>query len=254
MKISIVTISFNQKQYVKACIDSILSQADCEIEYIIVDPGSRDGSCELINTYGEQIIKVFEPDEGPADGLNRGFARATGEVYGFINSDDYLLPNALAAVSDFFKQRQHSTFVTGQGFTEYADGRRAPITPNVLTEQVMLHRSAVLFQQATFFSAEMFKQAGGFNTQNKTCWDYELYLKFLANGAVHRLIPQDLAVFRLHAGSISGSGRLNDLYFAELDHLFEKYVGRKRNWLDKGRTVYLRAQRELARRAFRARP
>jgi glycosyltransferase involved in cell wall biosynthesis len=254
MKISIVTISFNQKQYLKACIDSILNQVGCEVEYIIVDPGSHDGSRELINTYGDRIIKVFEPDQGPADGLNQGFARATGEVYGFINSDDYLLPNALAAVSTFFKQQHGSTFVTGQGFTEYANGRRVPITPNVLTKQAMLHRSAVLFQQATFFSAQLYKQAGGFNTLNKTCWDYELYLKFLVNGAAHQLISQELAVFRLHAGSISGSGRLNDLYFDELDHLFEKYAGRKRNWLDKGRTIYLRAQRELARRAFGARP
>ena len=254
MKISIVTISFNQKQYLKACIDSILNQTGCEVEYIVVDPGSRDGSRELIDTYGERLIKVFEPDQGPADGLNQGFARATGDVYGFINSDDYLLPNALLAVNNFFKQQHSNTFVTGQGFTEYADGRRTLITPNVLTEQAMLHRSAVLFQQATFFPAQLFKSAGGFNTQNQTCWDYELYLKFLVNGATHQIIPQDLAVFRLHAGSISGSGRLNNLYFSELDQLFEKYVGRKRNWLDKGRTVYLRAQRELARRAFGARP
>lgn len=252
MKISIVTISFNQKQYLKACIDSILNQVDCEVEYIIVDPGSGDGSRELINTYGDRIIKVFKPDQGPADGLNQGFALATGEVYGFINSDDYLLPNALAAVTDFFKRHHSGTFVTGQGFTEYADGRRATITPSKLTQQAMLYRSAVLFQQATFFSAQLYKQAGGFNTQNKTCWDYELYLKFLTNGATHQIMQYALAVFRLHEGSISGSGRLNDLYLEELEHLFEQYVGRKRNWFDKGRTVYLRARRELARRAFGA--
>jgi glycosyltransferase involved in cell wall biosynthesis len=249
MKISIVTISFNQKQYLKACIDSILSQVDCDLEYIIVDPGSTDGSRDLIDSYGDRIIKIFQPDQGPADGLAQGFAVASGEIYGFINSDDYLLPNALASVSDFFKRQQSGTFVTGQGFTEYADGRRTPITPNVLTKKGMLNRSAVLFQQATFFPAEMYQAAGGLNIQNQTCWDYELYLKFLAQSARHAIIDQALAVFRLHEGSISGSGRLNKLYLTELDGLFEQYVGRKRTWLDKAFTLYERAKREIARRA-----
>ena len=118
MKISIVTISYNQKQYLKACIDSILTQAECELEYIVVDAGSTDGSRELIESYGDQVIKVFERDDGPADGLNKGFACATGEVYGFINSDDYLLPGALKRVTEFFLAHPNNAFMTGEGFTE----------------------------------------------------------------------------------------------------------------------------------------
>ena len=68
-------------------IKQVVDPAD--LEYIIVDPGSTDGSRELISSYGDQIIKVFQTDQGPADGLNQGFARATGDIYGFINSDDY---------------------------------------------------------------------------------------------------------------------------------------------------------------------
>ena len=96
MKISIVTISFNQEKYLRQCIDSVLSQTGCEVEYIVVDPGSTDRSREIIESYGDKIIRVFESDDGPADGLARGFGRATGRVYGWINSDDYLLPGALA--------------------------------------------------------------------------------------------------------------------------------------------------------------
>lgn len=248
MKISIVTISFNQKQYLKACMDSILTQTDCELEYIVVDAGSTDGSRELIESYGDRVIKVFERDDGPADGLNKGFARATGDVYGFINSDDYLWPGALKRVTEFFLAHPHNAFMTGHGFTEDEFAQRTPIRPSVLTPQAMLHRAAVMFQQTTFFTAEQFKKVGGFNSQNRTCWDYELFLNLLQHQAMHHVVKEDLAIFRLYQGSISGSGRLEDKYFKELDALFVKHLGRSRNAFDKFYTTYLRAKRELLRR------
>ena len=250
MKISIVTISYNQKQYLKACMDSILTQTDCELEYIVVDAGSTDGSRELIESYGDQVIKVFERDDGPADGLNKGFARATGDVYGFINSDDYLLPSALRRVTEFFLLHPHNAFMTGHGFTEDECARRTCVRPGVLTTQTMLHRAAVMFQQTTFFSAEQFKKVGGFNKQNRTCWDYELFLNFLQNHAKHHVLRENLAVFRLYRGSISGSGRLEAQYFKELDNLFIKHTGRSRSSIDQLLSVFLRVKRELLRRVF----
>lgn len=248
MKISIVTISFNQCEFLRDCIDSILSQEGCELEYIVVDPGSTDGSRALIASYGDRIVPVFEPDDGPADGLNRGFARATGDVYGFINSDDYLLPGALAAVTDFFRKNPANVFMTGHGFSEVDSGARTRVYPNVLTKSVMLHRADILFQQSTFFPAELYRSAGGFNVRNGTCWDYEIFLKFLLAGATHQVIERDLAVFRLHQGSISGSGRLEERYFGDLDNIFEATLGRRRGALDRLRTFLLRALRELPRR------
>jgi glycosyltransferase involved in cell wall biosynthesis len=248
MKISIVTISYNQKQYLKACMDSILTQTDCELEYIVVDAGSTDGSRELIESYGDRVITVFERDDGPADGLNKGFARATGDVYGFINSDDYLLPGALKRVTEFFLAQPHNAFMTGHGFTEDEFAQRTPIRPSVLTPQSMLHRAAVMFQQTTFFTAEQFKKVGGFNSKNRTCWDFELFLNLLQHQATHHVVKEDLAVFRLYQGSISGSGRLEDKYFKELDALFVKHLGRSRSAFDKLHTNYLRAKREISRR------
>jgi glycosyltransferase involved in cell wall biosynthesis len=251
MKISIVTISFNQKRYLRQCLESILSQTECDFEYIVVDPGSTDGSRALIESYGEKIIKVFEPDQGPADGLNRGFGRASGHIYGFINSDDYLQPNALRHVSEYFKTSGLQNFVTGQGFTEDAKGRRITIRPRPLTVQDMLHRSAVMFQQGTFFPASAYKAVGGFNVSNGTCWDYELFLRFLLIGLKHEVIPHDLAAFRLHEGSISGSGRLTELYLQELDKLFIEAYGRERNVTDRLFTQLLRVKRELTYRMSR---
>ena len=88
MKFSIVTISYNQGRYLKQCIESVLSQKNVDIEYIIVDPGSSDNSREIINSYKE-IKKIYKKDKGPADGLNNGFKIATGDFFGFINSPDH---------------------------------------------------------------------------------------------------------------------------------------------------------------------
>lgn len=247
MKISIVTISFNQEKYVSACIDSILNQTDCELEYIVVDPGSQDGSRAIIDSYGVRIVRVYEKDDGPADGLNRGFARATGDVYGFINSDDYLLPGALKEITRIFKSGDDNMFVTGGGFTENETGDRTRIYPNPLTAQGMLHRSDVMFQQSTFFPASLYKQVKGFNTANQTCWDYELFLRFLLLGARHHVTKKDLAVFRLYEGSISGSGRLESKYLQELDKLFIECTGRDRNATDILVSYYLRLKRKLSR-------
>ena len=251
MKISIVTISFNQEKYLRQCIDSILSQTECDFEYIVVDPGSTDGSRALIESYGEKITRVFEPDQGPADGLNRGFSRATGQIYGFINSDDYLQPDALRHVSAYFKTRGLQNFVTGQGYTKNANGGLTRIRPKPLTVQNMLHRSAVIFQQGTFFPSAAYEEVGGFNVSNSTCWDYELFLRFLLMGLKHEVIPQDLAAFRLHGGSISGSGRLTELYLQDLDKLFVEVYGRKRSVADRLFTQFLRVKRELTYRMRR---
>ena len=92
MRVSIVTISFNQAPYLERALQSVLTQSYPDVEYIVVDPGSSDGSREIIERYRSRLAGVvLEPDNGPADGLNREFAQASGEVFGHPNPDDVLL-------------------------------------------------------------------------------------------------------------------------------------------------------------------
>src|SRR3954454_9281745 len=96
MKFSIVTLAFKQRKYLREAMDSVLNQDYPSIEYIVVEPGSNDGSREIIEDYGDRIsCRIYEPDKGAADGLNNGFARATGDVFAFLNGDDLLLPGAI---------------------------------------------------------------------------------------------------------------------------------------------------------------
>ena len=116
MRITVVTISFNQARFLKACIDSIVGQDYTGLEYIVVDPGSLDGSRDVVKLYGDKISKlIFEPDAGPADGLNKGFTCATGDIFGFVNADDELLPHSLQYVADYFVKHPDIDVLLGCG-------------------------------------------------------------------------------------------------------------------------------------------
>jgi len=211
MRISIVTISYNQARYLRSCMDSVLSQDYDDLEYIIVDPGSTDGSREVIEEYDDRIIKVFEKDDGPADGLNKGFLRATGEVFGFINSDDILLPGALKYVAERFASDYDMDVFCGEGC--YIDkfgevGKR--IIPSKFTSRMYALGAVSVFQQGMFFKRKLFEQAGGFEVENRTCWDGELFLDMALNKARFVYDKKKLAGFRVHEDSITFSGVLRD--------------------------------------------
>lgn len=190
---------------------------------------------------------MFEPDAGPTDGLIKGFHHASGDILGFINSDDYLLPDALCKVTDFFKKSGFNCFMTGQGYMESDTGALNRIHPEQLSARDLLYRATVIFQQTTFFPAKLYKQVNGFNPENTTCWDYELFLDFLLAGASHQVIHEDLAVFRLYQGSISGSGRLTQQCFKDLSSIFKANKGRNWTKSDEAYSLYLRCRHKLRR-------
>lgn len=248
MKFTIVTISFNQAKFLRRAIDSILAQGDeVELEYIVVDPGSGDGSREIIHSYGERIEPLLMPDDGPADGLRNGFERATGDILGFINADDYLLPGSLAAVAAFFERAGNDCFVSGSGWFEYEDGGRRPIQPTRMTPTRALVGASTVFQQGTFFPRALYEAVGGINPRNTTCWDWELFLDFVLAGHPHHLLDRELAVFSIHDQSISGSGRLIDAYRAESAEIFRRHTGRDYRWTDTVKKYLFLLERDIKR-------
>ena len=207
MKISIVTISFNQKQYLKYCIDSILSQPD-EIELIVVDAGSTDGSRDIIDSYGDRIIKIYEPDQGPADGLNKGFSITTGDVYGFINSDDGLVEGCSREIIRLFANEKDLMVISGSGYFIDQDSNIIGQTATSKITPLLFALDAVtLFQQSTFFRKEVFNMVGGFNKLNKTCWDAEIFIDMAKKGVKFKLVNTKIGLFRLHTESITVSGK-----------------------------------------------
>ena len=152
MKFSIVTISYNQANFLEHAILSVLTQDYPEIEYIVVDPGSTDGSREIIEKYSKQIDHIiFEPDNGPSDGLNKGFEHATGDIFGYINSDDAYLPGTFRKIANAFIKYSKADVIYGHGYIVDSQGRRLRrFYSDRFTSWRFVHGGCVVMQPSTF--------------------------------------------------------------------------------------------------------
>ena len=234
MRITIVTISFNQARFLKAAIDSIVRQGYPDLDYVVVDPGSSDSSRDVIKQYGDQISKsILEPDAGPADGLNKGFACATGEILGFVNADDELLPHSLQFVADYFVKHSDVDVLLGCG--RIVDETGAILRRIVPSRFSLLHYAFGRFefiQQAIFFRRSTFESIGGFNSSNIISWDGELLVDMAIAGARFARTDKELGVFRIYPSSISGSGNYLQKLSLEKTRLFQKIMERGSRWYD----------------------
>lgn len=250
MKISLVTISFNQAAYLEQALLSVREQSYPDLEYIVVDPGSTDGSRDIIERHRDCISHVvFEPDAGPADGLNRGFARATGEIFGYLNSDDLLLPGALRRVAANFLLSPQADLVYGHGYVIDREGR---IMRHCLSDRYSLRRSAyghsVIMQQATFWRRQAFIEVGGFNASNRLSWDGEFWMDLTLAGKRFHRTDEYWACFREHEESITYNfhGRSGDTPFGrEQRRLFQKAMGRSPQARDTLFSVWARLEKWL---------
>ncbi len=248
MKVSIVTLSFNQGQFLETAIRSVVEQEKVDLDYILVDPGSTDDSRSIIESYRDRISEVvLERDDGPADGLNKGFERASGDIYGFLNADDVLKPGALAGVVQAFHDHPEADIISGHGHLIDAEGQ--PIR-RMYTDRFSLwgylYGGVVLLQQSTFFRARAFDVAGGFNSDNRTCWDGELWLDMALAGKRFFRVNKFWSAFRVYESSITGSiannGDHRAAYERDRRRMFLKARGRLPGGLrDKGQWLAARA-------------
>lgn len=235
MKISIVTISFNQAEFVERTIKSVLNQKkDVNIEYIVVDAGSTDGSREIIESYRDQIDHIiFESDDGAADGLNKGFNYAKGDIYGFLNSDDILLPNSLKEVCEYMIKNNESDIISGHAFLiDSNDKKLRKLYSDKFSLNASAYGASILIQPSTFFRKEIFNKSKGFNVKNKSNWDGELFIDFGLLDAKFFILNKLLSGYRVHENSITGTMKINDLHLDFQRRMFFKVKGREINKFD----------------------
>jgi len=235
MKISIVTISYNQAEFLEKTILSVIEQDYDKIEYIVVDPGSTDGSRKIIDRYRSKIDKViFEHDEGPSDGLNKGFAYATGQIYGFLNSDDFFLPHAVRNVARFFSQNVHIDVLSGHAIVVNEEERMLrKFYSDKYSLRNVAYGASTIVQQSTFFKSKMFGIVGGFNKRNNVAWDGEIFIDMALSGANFCVLNSFLSAFRLHKNSITSSMKLADSYSRYKKDMFYKIIKREPKQKDK---------------------
>ena len=248
LKVSIVTISFNQVGFLERTIQSVLNQDYPEVEYIVVDPGSTDGSRELIQSYKSQIARIiFEKDTGPPDGLNKGFAAATGDIFGFLNSDDILYPGAVSGAVRFLSNHPETDVVSGHGKVIGPDERVYRLVySDRLTPRKYMYGGAVLIQPSTFFRRTAFEKAGRFNTENRAIWDGELFFDMARAGCKFGRQNEVWSGYRLHPESITASKRLAEGRAAVRERQFREVLGRAPNQWDKPLGLLFRCWKHLA--------
>jgi glycosyltransferase involved in cell wall biosynthesis len=199
MRVSIVTPSFNQARFLERTIQSVLNQTYDDIEYIIIDGASTDGSQEIIKRYEDRLADwVSEKDKGQTDAINKGFARASGEVMAWLNSDDTLEPQAVEQAVAALQENPTVGMVYGHGFFINAKDEKIGEFPSAQTDYRRLRRGYVhICQQAAFWRSELWGKVGPLDDSIYFAMDYDLWLR-LAKQAPILFINEHWANFRLH--------------------------------------------------------
>jgi len=202
-KISIVTPSYNGARYIERSILSVLNQGYPNIEFIIVDGGSTDGSVEIIKKYEKHLAHWRSvPDAGQSDALNYGFSKATGDIFGWLNSDDLYLPGAFIRAVEVFKVNGEAGVVFGDWWE--IDNEDEVISVNYAFDFSLghfIHEGFHLNSQAMFWRREVHERFGQFDVQLHRTMDYDLILRIgqSEGQAAFIRVPQPLACFRRHA-------------------------------------------------------
>ena len=232
LRISIITPSFQQAEYLEQTILSVVEQNYHPLEFIVIDGGSSDGSVDVLRKYEDRISYwVSEKDRGQAHALNKGLAQATGDIVAYLNSDDLYLPGALAKVSQYFTDHPDcewlcgDTLMFGEG---YPDRTISAEVPRSAAQALSWAYEAP--QPGMFWKRELLRD--GFAERWRYCFDHELYVRLLLEGHRCHHLRVTLAAYRLHQTSKTvAEGNLFDREFDEIEAMYEpQLTGAGRRW------------------------
>jgi len=209
-KITLITPSFQQAQYLEECLESVHAQGYPDLEHIVVDGGSTDGSKAIIDRYATKLAWwCSEPDGGQSAAINKGLEHATGQVFGWLNSDDVLLPGALHHVGRWFSEMPDAW--AHRGRLELREGCITQEFPRgvVPHDEHSLYHDPLVVQQSTFFRMDAVRAVGGVESGLHHVMDLELQWQLLFREGEMGLVSHEpvLAVFRQHAASKTAQHR-----------------------------------------------
>lgn len=200
-RISIVTPSFNQAQFLERTVRSVLDQQYPHVEYLVMDGSSSDGSVAIIRRYENRLAYwQSQPDGGQADAIQRGFQLASGDVLAYLNSDDVLLPGALQRVADVFSTHPECQLLVGNSLRIDAHRLLKRVWACPLNYKRMLFGGTRFDQPASFWRRDLFFENSGLDTSLQFCFDYDLYLRMAQRAPVARC-QRVLGSLRIHPSS-----------------------------------------------------
>lgn len=225
-KVTIVTPSFNQGQFLEETIRSVLLQGYPNLEYIVIDGGSTDNSVDIIRKYEPWLsFWVSEPDEGQADAINKGFAKSTGELLGWINSDDYLYPGVIKRVAEVFQANNRVEMIYGDVDSGWPEKNKAH---RLFGEQIefieMLRTIRVpIPQQGSMWKKSVLDRVGNLDSRWQVVLDQEFFTRVAEKCQLLHL-PMVMGFFRLHENSKSISQ--NRRWMTELPKMYQEFFER----------------------------
>lgn len=240
--ISIVTPSFNQAHFIGRTIDSVLNQGYPNLEYVVQDGASSDSTVDLLKAYGDRLPNwASAPDQGQSDALNLGFARCSGEIMAYLNSDDLLMPGSLALVADFFHRNPGVDVLYGHRLVIDEQDREIGRWFLPRHDPKVLLYADYIPQETLFWRRTIWEKAGGrIDASFHFAMDWDLLLRFQDAGARIRRLPVFLGAFRVHPASKTQSV-LGDLGMREMERLRKRSLGYVPNYLEVRRqlTAYM---------------
>lgn len=240
MKLSIVTPSFNQARFLEAAMLSVLDQPGVDLDYVVMDGGSTDGSREIIERHAARLAHwESAKDSGQYDAVTRGFAQTKGDVMAWLNSDDMLVPGALATVAEIFEQFAEVQWLTTTAQIRWDAGGRIARVLNVsgFTRDGFLagehlpgggHFSVGWIQQeSTFWRRSLWEKAGAqVGKDYPLAGDFELWARFFEHAELHA-VEVPLGGFRFHGDQKTGGDRAD--YMAEAEGALAAHGGRRQS-------------------------
>ena len=223
IKISIITPSYNQGDYIEKTILSVLNQTYQNIEYIIIDGGSTDNTLEIINKYRDRIdIVISEKDKGQSDAINKGFRLASGVLSGWINSDDILYSHCVEELVATYKKSPDTAiffspyldFINESG--DYLQTKYNPITG----KKYLLYKNYDLNQQASFYNNRLLKEINYLDESIYFCMDLDLWLKLLDHGDIFPISNKSQGAFRIWGNTKTSTGTLD--FLTEIRNTLQK--------------------------------
>lgn len=226
-RVSIVTPSFRQAAFIERTIKSVMDQRYPNLEYIVQDGGSEDGTREILERYADRLASwESSPDGGQAHAINRGFARATGEIMAWLNSDDILLPDALASVIDYFSRHPDVDVVYGHRVLIDENDQEIGRWLLPAHDDSVLSWADFIPQETLFWRRRVWEKAGGKVDESfRFALDWDLLVRFRDVGARFARIPRFLGGFRIHQQQKT-SASISDIGFQEMDRIRERALGR----------------------------
>jgi glycosyltransferase involved in cell wall biosynthesis len=222
---AVVTPSFNQAPFLDATIRSVLDQGYSDLDYIVMDGGSIDGTRAILNRWSPHLRFVSEPDGGQAAAINAGFARVRGDIMGYLNSDDLFLPGALTTLAAFFDRYPDVDCVYGHRVIVDANGMeigRWVLPPH---DDEILSWADYVPQETLFWRRHVWDKVGGLDTSFSFAMDWDLLLRFRDSGAKIVRVPQFLGAFRVHDLQKTSS-QIATIGAQEMDQLRFRSLGR----------------------------